>query len=573
MQRRERGYHQVVVENIEPGTRYVYRFTDGREFPDPASCHQPHGVHGASAVVADDFEWHDQHWFGLPIERYVIYETHIGAFSEDGTFQAAAARVDELVDLGITALELMPVAQFPGARNWGYDGAFPFAPQNSYGGPLGLKILVDACHKRNVAVILDVVYNHIGPEGNHLAEFGPYFTDRYKTPWGRALNFDDAASDEVRAFFIENALYWIGDYHIDALRLDAVHAILDHSAYNFLEELNDEVHKTGTQLNRRVYSIAESALNDTRVIRPTELGGYGLDAQWNDDFHHSLHTLLTGEREGYYVDFGDFQHMAQAFSEGFVYAGRYSVTRGRRHGNSSREIPPEKFVVYAQNHDQIGNRMSGERLGRLVTFESVKLAAAVVLLSPFIPLLFMGDEYGETAPFQYFVSHSDPGLVDAVRAGRREEFSHFKWAGEPPDPQDEQTFHRSRLRRSLDLEERQQALLDFHKELIRLRKRVPALIQLSKTEMDVSSFEREKVLAVRRWHGENEVLIIFNFNNDPVRMPGPFPHGLWHKRLDSEDDRWLGAGGSAPPVMESRTGAPFEVRSKAVVVFEKETEL
>jgi maltooligosyltrehalose trehalohydrolase len=376
----------------------------------------------------------------------------------------------------------MPVAQFSGARNWGYDGVFPFAVQNSYGGPLGLKRFVNACHEHGLAVVLDVVYNHIGPEGNHLAQFGPYFTDRYRTPWGQAINLDDALSDEVRHFFVSNAVEWIRDYHVDALRLDAVHAIFDNSALNFLEELGDAVHEQATALNRRIYVIAESALNDVRLIRPHELGGYGLDAQWNDDFHHALHTLLTKERAGCYVDFGNFQHIAHAFSEGFVYSGRYSVSRGRRHGNSSRVIPPAKFVVYAQNHDQIGNRMVGDRLGQICGLDAYKLAAAVVLLSPFLPLLFMGDEYGETAPFQYFVSHSDPGLIDAVRRGRKEEFAAFNWIGEPPDPQDEQTFNRSKLNHCLKKEGHHKILVEFHKELIHLRKRAAGIAPLEQRE-------------------------------------------------------------------------------------------
>src|SRR5215471_4197447 len=512
MEPKQLGYHTAVLEGVKPGARYKYRLENGKEFPDPVSRYQPEGVHGPSEVIDPSFPWNDDRWFGLPIENYVIYELHVGTFTPEGTFDAVIPHLDELADTGITAIEIMPVAQFPGNRNWGYDGVYPFAVQNSYGGPSGLKKLVDACHARSLAVILDVVYNHIGPEGNYLPQYAPYyFTDRYKTPWGQALNFDDAHSDEVRHFFIANAIEWITDYHIDALRLDAVHAILDHSALNFLEELGETVHGQGTFLNRRVYVIAESALNDTRVIRPQELGGYGLDAQWNDDFHHSLHTLLTSEREGYYVDFGDFQHMAQAFSEGFVYSGRYSVNRGRRHGNSSRGVPPVKFVVFAQNHDQIGNRMLGERLGQLVSFEGSKLAAAIVVLSPFVPLLFMGDEYGETAPFQYFVSHSDEALIQAVRNGRREEFASFNWAGEPPDPQAEETFRRSKLNHGLKQETRHRALLEYHTELIRLRKSLPALRTLSKEKMDVVSFEEECVLIVRRWSGNNEVLAIFNF--------------------------------------------------------------
>jgi maltooligosyltrehalose trehalohydrolase len=566
------GYHTALVEGVGPGTRYRYRLADQREFPDPVSRRQPEGVHGPSEVIDSRFEWRDHHWFGIPIENYVIYELHTGTFTPDGTFDSIIPHLDELAELGITAIELMPVAQFPGSRNWGYDGAYPFAVQDSYGGPAGLKKLVDACHARGLAAILDVVYNHMGPEGSYLSQFGPYFTERYKTPWGSALNFDDANSDDVRHFFITNALEWIRDYHFDALRLDAVHAILDHSALNFLEELGDAVHALGTSLNRRVYVIAESALNDTRLIRPTELGGYGLDAQWNDDFHHSLHTLLTGERQGYYLDFGDFQHMAHAFSEGFVYSGRYSLTRRRRHGNSARGIPPVKFVVFAQNHDQIGNRMMGERLSRLVCFEASKLAAAVVLLSPFIPLLFMGDEYGETAPFQYFVSHSDHQLVEAVRNGRREEFSSFKWQGEPPDPQSEETFQRSKLNHSLKNEGHHRTMLLFHKELIRLRRSLPALHRLRKENMDVITLEEDRVLSVRRWSDESEVFAIFNFDEHRPHASRNVPQGVWLKRLDSSDARWLGKGSSSPDVLDAKRPAEVTLPPHTVVLFERESQ-
>ena len=572
MQAKEAGYHQATVEGVAPGTRYKYRLANGTEFPDPVSRYQPEGVHGPSEVVDPGFDWEDRHWFGLPIENYIIYELHVGTFTPQGTFDAVVPHLDEIAETGITAIELMPVAQFPGSRNWGYDGVFPFAVQNSYGGPAGLKRLVNACHKRGLAVVLDVVYNHIGPEGNYLPQFGPYFTDRYKTPWGPALNFDDAHSDEVRHFFVSNAVEWIEDYHIDALRLDAVHAILDHSALNILEELTETVHERRIDLNRRVYVIAESALNDTRLVRPGELGGYGLDAQWNDDFHHALHTLLTRERQGYYVDFGDFQHMAQAFSEGFVYSGRYSLTLGRRHGNSSRTIPSMKFVVFAQNHDQVGNRMLGERLSGLVSFEAFKLATGIVLLSPFVPLLFMGDEYGETAPFQYFVSHSDPKLVEAVRKGRRDEFTAFNWGGEPPDPQAEETFIRSKLNHPMKHQGRHRVLLEYHKELIRLRRTIRALRTLRKEKMDVVSLEEERVLVVRRWSGQTEAFAVFNFNDRDVRPLGNIPHGVWRKRLDSEDTRWMGKGSSVPDLIDSREGRPIVLWPESVLLFEKETE-
>ena len=353
---------------------------------------------------------------------------------------------------------------------------------------------MQACHRHGLAVVLDVVYNHLGPDGNYLGDYGPYFTERYKTPWGGALNFDGPYSDEVRRFFIDNALFWVTEFRIDALRVDAVHAILDHSAQPFLQELGLALQARAEQMNRRIYAIAESALNDTRIIRSRELGGYGLDAQWNDDFHHALRVLLTDDRGGYYQDFGELEHLAKAFREGFVYAGDYSAYRRRRHGNSSRHMPAQQFVVFAQNHDQVGNRMFGERLSQLVSLEALKLAASAVLLSPFIPLLFMGEEYGEVAPFQYFISHLDPQLVDAVRRGRREEFAGFAWQGEPPDPQDIATFQRAKLNHRLRSEGHHRALFEFYQELIRLRKELPALAQLSKEHMHVMGFEREKIL-------------------------------------------------------------------------------
>jgi maltooligosyltrehalose trehalohydrolase len=564
------GYHTATVDNIQPGVRYRYRLSNGNEFPDPASRHQPEGVHGPSEVVDPHFDWHDYGWCGLPIEKYVIYELHVGTFTYEGTFDAVIAHLDELADLGITAIELMPVAQFPGSRNWGYDGAYPFAVQNSYGGPSSLKRLVDACHARGLAAILDVVYNHLGPEGNYLSQFGPYFTNRYRTPWGDAINFDDADSDAVRHFFVSNAVEWIRDYHFDALRLDAVHAIFDHSALNILEEIGAAVHEQAVLLNRRVHVIPESSLNDTRLIRPTELGGYGLDAQWNDDFHHSLHTLLTRERQGYYQDFGEFQQMTQAFSEGFVYSGGYSIARKRRHGNSSRDIPPSHFVVFAQNHDQVGNRMMGDRLNALTSFDGCKLAASIVLLSPFLPLLFMGDEYGEKAPFQYFVSHSDPQLIEGVRRGRREEFSSFQWKGEPPDPQDVSTFQRSMLNHSLKERGRHRVLLEFHKELLALRKSVPALYSLNKDKMEVIGLDADRILAVRRWNGTSEVLTIFNFNPQEARLFQKVPDGVWRKRFDSSDLRWMGTGTTAPESLDEPQTRSVTLQPCAVLVFEKD---
>ncbi|MCA9116563.1 MAG: malto-oligosyltrehalose trehalohydrolase, partial [Planctomycetaceae bacterium] len=465
LQAEPRGYFSAVVDEAGPGSLYRFRTGEGSSFPDPASRLQPHGVHEASAVVATGFDWTDSGWAGIPLRDYIIYELHIGTFTPQGTFESAIAALDGLVELGITAVELMPVAQCPGGRNWGYDGVYPYAAQNTWGGPEGLKRFVDACHSRGLAVVLDVVYNHLGPEGNYLQQFGHYFTHRYSTPWGAALNFDDSYSDEVRRYFIENALYWIRDCHIDALRLDAVHAIYDQSACPFLRELGDAVRLQGELCGRRACSIAESNLNDPAMILPAERGGNGLDGQWVDDLHHALHVVLTGEREGYYADFHGFDDLVTAWERGFIYSGQYSEFRHRRHGEAADGLPLESFVVCSQNHDQIGNRMLGERLTTLADFEQLKLAAGTVLLSPYVPLLFMGEEYAEPAPFPFFISHTDADLVQAVRNGRQEEFSSFSWKGEPPDPQSEDTFGQAKLDHDLKQDGRHAAMFALYREL------------------------------------------------------------------------------------------------------------
>jgi maltooligosyltrehalose trehalohydrolase len=543
----EGGYHQAVLEGVNPGSLYFFRLDGEKERPDPASRFQPQGVHGPSQVVDAVFPWEDQGWFGLPLWDYVIYELHVGAFSSEATFEGAIPYLDELKELGVTAVELMPVAQFPGARNWGYDGVFPFAVQNSYGGPGGLKRLVNECHKRGLAVVLDVVYNHLGPEGNYLRDFGPYFTDRYRSPWGQAVNFDGPENREVRRFFIENALCWITDFHIDALRLDAVHAILDFSAEPFLKEMAEAVHEQADRLNRCVHLIAESDLNDTRLLRSSERGGCGLDGQWSDDFHHSLHTLLTGEDSGYYQDFGRVKDLKAALSGGLVYEGRYSSFRKRLHGNSFREIPATRLVVFSQNHDQVGNRLLGERLSRLTSFEGLKLAAGVVFLSPYVPLLFMGEEYGEEAPFPYFISHGDPELVEAVRRGRREEFSSFQWAQEPPDPQDEGTFRSARLDRSRRGKDPNRSLYRLYRELLALRKSHPVLSRMNKDRQEFNSLEEEKVLVQRRWEESDEIVAVYHFGETPQRISLPLPQGEWNKLLDSADTKWAGPGTEIPP--------------------------
>jgi maltooligosyltrehalose trehalohydrolase len=563
------GYFEAEVENVPPGTLYRYRLDGSKERPDPASRAQPEGVHGPSQVVDHAFKWDDGCWFGLPLQDYVIYELHVGTFSSEGSFDAIIPHLADLKALGITAIELMPVAQFPGERNWGYDGVYPFAPQNSYGGPHGLKRLINACHKQGMAAILDVVYNHLGPEGNYLADFAPYFTERYQTPWGAAVNFDGAESDHVRRYFIDNALYWITDFHFDGLRLDAVHAILDHSPFTFLEELADAVHRQAKRLNRQVLLFPESAANDSRLIRSRELGGYGFDAQWNDDFHHALRGVLTGERGGYYDDYGEFRQLVKAYREGFVYAGEFSKYRRRRHGTSSLDIPAERFVVFSQNHDQVGNRMLGERLSQLAGFEELKLAAAAVLLAPFVPLLFMGEEYGEEAPFQFFISHGDPELVRAVHQGRRAEFAAFGWQREPPDPQDEAIFLRAKLNHERRREGRFRALWEFYQELIRLRRSLAPLARLSKGHCDVTGFDHERVLLLERWNEGERVACLFNFNHSPVSISFSLPNGHWHKVIDSCDTRWQGAGSALPERLEVNGSTTLSLPPRSVALFAK----
>lgn len=564
LQSQPNGYFAAHLPGAPPGSLYFYHLDGGPDRPDPASRCQPRGVHGPSQVVSSHFDWTDGGWSGLPLSEYVLYELHVGTFSPEGTFDAVIGRLAELKQLGITAIELMPVAQFPGTRNWGYDGVYPFAVQHSYGGPAGLKRLVNACHALGLAVVLDVVYNHLGPEGNYLAEFGPYFTDQYRTPWGQAINFDGPDSDETRRYFLENARQWQADFHIDALRLDAVHAIRDFSATPFLAELAADTGRRAQRLNRRFYLIAESDLNDTRLIRRPEQGGLGLHAQWNDDFHHALHALLTGERTGYYEDFGAIEHLARAYRDGLVYAGDYSPHRRRRHGNSARDLPGRRFVVCIQNHDQVGNRMMGDRLSATVSFDSLKLAAAAVVLSPYLPMLFMGEEQGETAPFQYFTSHGDAALIEAVRAGRRAEFAAFRWQGDVPDPQDEATFLRSKL--SGPQSESARTLREFYRELFRLRRTVPALANPDETDREVVGWERQRAVMARRRAGDDESLIVLHFGEETTELVLPVPAGTWMKALDSTDPRWRGSGARSP---ERFDGEALTIGPRAAVLYRR----
>lgn len=547
MQPDDRGYWRRQIDEILPGTDYCYRLDGSRERPDPASAHQPHGVHGLSRVIDHaSFLWSDQSWRAPPLDEYVIYELHVGTFTVEGSFTAVIPRLSALRELGITAIELMPVAQFPGERNWGYDGACLYAVQNSYGGPDGLKKLVDACHRHGLAVVLDVVYNHLGPEGNYLRDFGPYFTDRYRTPWGEAINFDGPGSDAVRDYFIANALHWLRHYHIDALRLDAVHAIFDFSAKPFLQELAEQVQDCAVREERQWLLIAESDRNDVRLIRPAETGGFGLHAQWNDDFHHALHTLLTGESEGYYADFGTLDDLARAYRDGFVYAWRYSPYRQRRHGSSSADRPGQQLVVCSQNHDQVGNRATGERLIALAGFEAAKTAAAAVCFAPCVPLLFMGEEYGEDRPFLYFVDFGDPELQEAVRRGRKEEFQSFNWTATPPDPQAPETFRRSRLDWAKRERGRHRSLGAFYRELLRLRRELPALAALDKESLRVDTRPDDGLLMLERWQPGSRILVLLNFSRRQVTVALPARPGGWQKLLDSAAPHWSGPGSALP---------------------------
>jgi maltooligosyltrehalose trehalohydrolase len=564
---RDHGWHEVSLEGEQYGLRYRYALGGGdRELPDPASRWQPEGVHGPSAVAGAPFAWTDDGWNGRPLHEYVVSEVHIGTFTPEGTFDAAAEHLAELADVGITAVEVMPIAQFPGARNWGYDGVFPYAAQDSYGGPDGFRRFVDAAHAVGLAVVLDVVYNHLGPEGNVLGEFGPYFTDRYRTPWGDALNFDGADSDAVREFFVENARYWLVDCHVDALRLDAVHAIVDASAYPFVEQLADAVHEIARSSGRHVYTIAESAANDARLITESSRGGIGCDAQWSDDFHHALHVLLTGEMFEYYADFGTVDDLADAFRHGYTYAGRYSPFRRRAHGRSAAGLPGERFVVFAQNHDHIGNRARGERLSTLVDTDGVLAAAATVLCSPFVPLLFMGEEYGETAPFPYFTSHTDPDLAEAVRTGRAAEFAGSVGGGEEvPDPQDHETFRSAVLDRRQREKEPNATVLDWHRQLLALRRESPALVTLDLARVSVVADEAARSMVVRRECDGDAVVVVLTFarhDDDvtvPVALDGPGGRARWRTVLDSRP-------GSAPETIDAHDTALVRPARSALVL-------
>ncbi len=519
----DRGWWEASIDEAGPGTDYRFSVDGGPPRPDPRSAWQPFGVDGPSRVVDHAaFAWsaEDRGWRGLHLPSAVLYELHVGTFTPAGTFDSAIQRLDHLVELGVDGIELLPVAEFSGARGWGYDGVDLYAPHHAYGGPDGLKRLVDACHARGLGVVFDVVYNHLGPAGNYLSQFGPYFTHHHSTNWGDAVNFDDADSGGVRAFVIDNALMWLRDYHGDGLRLDAVHAIRDDSARPIVEELAAAVHGLAGFVRRPLFVVAESDLNDPRVVRSVAAGGWGLDGVWADEFHHALHSVLTGERDGYYADFGLLAQVAKALRQAWVYTGDYSPHRRRVHGRSPHGVEGSQLVVFLQNHDQVGNRATGDRLTQIeavrVSPGRAKVGAALTLLAPFVPLLFQGEEWAASAPFLYFTDHQDPALGAAVSEGRRREFASFGWApSDVPDPQDPATFERSKLDWDEVASPEHASMLEWYRTLIAIRRRLPELSDGRREQVRVSYDVEQGWLVMAR----GAVTVVLNLGEGALTLP------------------------------------------------------
>jgi maltooligosyltrehalose trehalohydrolase len=519
MEPEDRGWWIAEVNAAQAGTDYAY-FVNKEDLalPDPRSAWQPKGVHRPSRVVDHGaFAWSDAGWQAPPLASGILYELHVGTFTPEGTLDAARARLDWLRELGATHVQLMPVAAFPGIQGWGYDGVDLFAVHEPYGGPEALKRFVDACHAKGLAVLIDVVYNHLGPSGNYLAKFGPYFTSAHHTPWGDAVNLEGAGSHEVRRFFCDNARMWLREYHCDGLRLDAVHAYTDRSAIHFMEQVGTEVRALEAETGRHFGLIAESDLNDPRVVTPTAAGGYGMDAQWSDDFHHALFALLTGDRGGYYADFGSLSDLGKALREAFVVDGQYSVYRDRVHGKPVRGLEGWRFLGYAQTHDQVGNRAKGERLSHLVTAGRVKIAAAMVMTAPFVPMIFQGEEWAASTPFLYFTDH-EPELGKRVSEGRRREFAAFGWdPAEVPDPQDPETFERSKLRWEERVVGAHAEMTAWYRALIALRREMPELTDGNLGAVRVLWSEHEHWLTMER----ERVTVAFSLAAKPVEVAVP----------------------------------------------------
>jgi maltooligosyltrehalose trehalohydrolase len=562
--RSEFGYWTIRIENVQVGIRYMFQLDGEKKLPDPASRWQPAGVHEASAVADTNFGWTDDSWAGIPLGEMIIYELHVGTFSPEGTFAGVIKKLDYLKELGINTIELMPVAQFPGDRNWGYDGVYPFAVHHDYGGPIGLMELVNEAHSREIAVLLDVVYNHQGPEGNYLTDYGPYFTDKYKTGWGKAINFDDAWCDGVRHFYWQNALMWLTTFRIDGLRLDAVHAIWDFGARHFVEVLASKTEQIQKASGRKKVLIAEFDLNNPRYITAPSKGGYGLSGQWVDEFHHALHSLVTGETNGYYEDFGDVEHLLRSLRDSYVYTGQYSKHRKKHFGVLPESNPYSQFVVFAQNHDQIGNRKLGDRLTAKLSFEALKLVAATLLLSPHVPMLFMGEEYGEKNPFQYFISHTDEELVKMVQEGRKKEFSYFTWEGDIPDPQAEETFRHCKLSWT-HLAGEHAVLLSFYTFLISFRKQRIAMKGFERKHVRVFQIPDRKIIGMERTFESDYILIFFNFEKNVAQFSYQDVIGL-KMFFDSSAAHWKPDRKDVPTL--SRTDNSVVMGPESVIIFE-----
>jgi len=524
----ERGWWRAEVEDAGHGTDYGFLVDeDPKPYPDPRSMWQPKGVHGVSRVLDHArFEWTDDGWLPVPLARAIVYELHVGTFTPEGTFEAAAGKLAHLRELGVTHVELMPVNSFPGRWGWGYDGVSLYAPQERYGGPEGLKKFVDACHAAGLAALLDVVYNHFGPDGNYTGKFGPYITKNHHTPWGGAVNFEESGSDEVRRFFCDNAQMWLRDYHFDGLRLDAIHAFVDRSAKHFLEQLSEEVEALAQETGRSLVLIAESDLNDPRVVTPRqgqedgesgEYGGYGLDAQWSDDFHHALFALLTGERRSYYSDFGSLAQVAKALAEVYVYDGIYSEYRERVHGRPVEGLSAHRFLGYIQNHDQVGNRAFGSRVHVEAGMRKAKLAAAMVMTAPFVPMIFQGEEFAASSPFLYFADHEDRELARAVSQGRRREHAADGAWDEIPDPEAQETFDRSKLHWEELGEPEQAGMLEWYRSLVSLRMSQPSLLDGERSHVEVTFDDAQGWLCMKR----GPVKMLFNFSDESVSMAAP----------------------------------------------------
>ncbi|MDR0373400.1 MAG: malto-oligosyltrehalose trehalohydrolase [Nitrososphaerota archaeon] len=564
------GYWTHTTDGLEADTPYLYELDDKTQKPDPASHYQPKGVFGVSQVIDHDaFRWSDHKWRGLDIKDLVFYELHVGTFTPEGTLKAVQGKIKALHEFGINAVELMPITQFSGIRNWGYDGVFPYAVHNSYGKPDDLKALANECHNQGIALFVDCVYNHLGPEGNCLNSYGPYFPPTHLGRWGANLNLDGPQNDGVRNYFLENIIHWLSNYHLDGIRLDAVLSMHDKSPRHFLAELNEKFHNYLETTSRKAYLIAESGRNVPCVLTPLSEGGFGFDAQWLDDFQHTVFALLTGEREGYYSGYDGIQDIVETLTESFIFVGDEPNCKRKRLGESYSWIPADRFIVFSQNHDQVGNRLLGDRLAALLGFEAAKIAAGIVLLSPYVPLLFMGEEYGETVPFQFFVDYQSRELAEAVRAGRKKEFAAFHWQGEVPDPQSPKTFEKSKLNWQTRNSEHGQKILSYYRALITLRRNHSIFHPQTKRQIK-HIHTQNNILFVHKQNNKTEAGIIANCTKTPEHYDFPLEGGPYTKVLDSADFAYAGLGSTLPTL--AIKGDSHTLNAFHLAVFLKESQ-